>query len=227
MLLSEASRELLRAEVLDVTDAAASQRMINEVAERHGQLDYVFNCAGVGAWGDARFVPETTWQRVVEVNYWGTVYTSLAAYRLMTEQGFGHIVNVSSLAGLVSAPTAVPYAAAKHAVVGFSTSLRAEAQSLGVRVSVVCPGPIATGFHDALITSEPSRPKPRPPADSVSVDSAAATILKGVRRNRAVIVFPRRARWLWRFYRWLPFLFAPTNRRTMKNFRAPRRNDGD
>lgn len=67
----------------------------------------------------------------------------------MLAQGFGQIVNISSLAGLIPFPTAVPYAAAKHAIVGLTRSLRPEAAGFGVGVTVVCAGFVETDLYDA------------------------------------------------------------------------------
>ena len=74
----------------------------------------------------------------------GRVNGMHAAYSAMVDQGYRHIVNTASLAGLVPLPLALPYSAVKHAVVGLSKSLRVEAASKGVRVSVLCPGVIRT-----------------------------------------------------------------------------------
>jgi NAD(P)-dependent dehydrogenase (short-subunit alcohol dehydrogenase family) len=92
-----------------------------------------------------------------------------AAYPRMVRQGFGHIVNTASFAGLVSAPLIIPYAAAKHAVVGISATLRVEGRAHGVRCSAVCPGLIATSIFDRIdyrrISAEAARKMlPRPMA---------------------------------------------------------------
>src|SRR5262249_46172547 len=84
------------------------------------------------------------WDRVLNVNLRGVIHGVQAAYPIMLRQGFGHIVNTASMAGLIPAPLVVGYCATKHAVVGLSTSLRIEAAAAGVRVSVLCPGVIRT-----------------------------------------------------------------------------------
>ena len=76
------------------------------------------------------------------------VHGSVAAYSVMVKQGFGHIVNVASLAGLIPVPALASYVASKYGVVGLSNVLRVEGADLGVRVTVVCPGLIRTPiFH--------------------------------------------------------------------------------
>ena len=81
------------------------------------------------------------------VNLHGVLYGTLAAYRVMVRQGHGHIVNVSSLSGLISQPGNGPYCTAKHALVGLSLSLRFEGADLGVKVSCVCPGDMKTDIY--------------------------------------------------------------------------------
>jgi NAD(P)-dependent dehydrogenase (short-subunit alcohol dehydrogenase family) len=216
------------AAALDVADADAFRARVHDTARRHGRLDLLVNAAGVGAWGDARDLPLPLWRRVLDVNLWGVVHGTLAAYEVMAKQGSGRILNVASLAGLVSAPTVTPYAAAKHAVVGFSTSLRAEAADLGVRVAVACPGPVRSGFHAALLVPEGSAVRPRPPADGLDAAEAAREILRGLFRDRAVIVFPGRARWLWWLQRLAPWRIARLNLATVRRMRAAAaaRSDG-
>ena len=144
----------------------------------------------------------------------------------MARQGFGHIVNTASLAGLIGFPTAAPYSAAKHAVVGLSTALRVEAAHFGVKVSVVCPGYVATNFYNAATVLKADRDKlfagrgPRfmPP------QKAARAILRGVRQNRMIIAFPFRARALWWCYRLYPSLLAGLGRKIVADFRAAGKN---
>ena len=108
----------------------------------------MFNNAGIGIGGEVVDMTLAHFDRAVDVNLRGVVHGVLAAYRVMTRQGRGHIVNTASLAGLVPAPGITPYSMTKHAVVGLSLSLRAEAAKHGVRVSVICPGVIDTPILD-------------------------------------------------------------------------------
>jgi short-subunit dehydrogenase len=124
-------------------------------------------------------------------------------------------VNTASLAGLVPAPGITPYAMTKHAVVGLSMSLRAEAQKRGVRVSVVCPGVI-----DTPILDRPNPPDLPPVGDFTGGREAlerligkayppellARDVLAGVVRNKPIIVAPHHARRTWMAYRLAPEL---------------------
>jgi len=204
----------------DVTEPGALERVVDSVFERFGRLDLMLNNAGVGIRGEVKDFSEAQWRQIFEIDFWSVVQGSRIAYARMIEQGSGQIVNVASLAGLLPAPTVAPYSAAKHAVVGFSLALRVEAEDLGIEVSTVCPGPIATGFHAALMGSGEVRAEP--PAGSLSALDAAREILSGMERNQSLIVFPRRARRLWWLWRFVPEQIARINRETIRRMRRRR-----
>jgi NAD(P)-dependent dehydrogenase (short-subunit alcohol dehydrogenase family) len=192
---------------LDVTDFPATERLVRQTAEGHGRLDYLFNNAGVGILGEVRYYDIADWDRVFDVNLRGVVNGVQAAYPILLRQGFGHIVNTASSAGLWPSPTVVSYCAAKHAVVGLSTALRVEAAASGVRVSVLCPGVIRTpileagGKYGKVLQPLPAEfmkrnfERMRP----MSPDRFAAAALRAVARNRAIIVIPS---W-WKLFWWL------------------------
>src|SRR5262245_5973087 len=133
---------------LDVANALPVEETIRNVAAKYGRLDYAFNNAAIAAIGEVRDMAAADWQRLVDVNLLGVIYGSMAAYRIMIEQGSGHIVNISSLTGLIPSPILTAYSTTKWGVMGFSTGLRAEAAGLGVKVSVVCPGLVRTNIPD-------------------------------------------------------------------------------
>ena len=133
---------------LDVTDYPATSQLVQNTYQSLGRLDYVFNIAGIGIVGEARYYAIEDWCRVLDVNLRGVVHGVHAAYPIMLRQGFGHIVNMASGAGLWPSPFVVSYCASKHAVVGLSTSLRIEAAAARIRVSVLCPGAVRNpGAH--------------------------------------------------------------------------------
>jgi NAD(P)-dependent dehydrogenase (short-subunit alcohol dehydrogenase family) len=193
---------------LDVTDADAVQRAIDDVVAEHGRLDYLFNNAGIAILGEARHMTLDDWTRLIDVNVRGVVHGVAAAYPLMIRQGFGHIVNTASVAGLAATPAATGYALTKHAVVGLSTSLRCEAVGFGVKVSVVCPGFINTPIVNNAKMLEVDREEvvARFPAKLHSADDCARAIVKGVASNRAVIVVTTPAKIAWFLYRLAPGL---------------------
>jgi short-subunit dehydrogenase len=179
------------------------------VVRNQGRLDYMFNNAGITVGGEFRDTTPEHWKAALDVGLWGVVYGSMSAYRFMVGQGSGHIVNTSSIGGLIPVPIGTPYAAAKHAVVGFSTSLRTEAAGLGVKVSVVCPGHVKTSVSDRVVyatrfSSEEALAEIMARGRMMSAADCANVILHGVARNKAIITVTSTARLVWWAYRLAP-----------------------
>lgn len=195
---------------LDVSDGTAVKIFVDTVVNEHQRIDFVFNNAGVVIGGEAQDMSPDNWSHIINVNLWGVIHGVQAAYPLMVKQGFGHIINTASLAALVPWPGTAAYAATKHGVLGFSTSLRAEAADLGVRVSVVCPGFIDTDIYQKATYINIDREKilkNLPPWIRMSIQKCARIILKGVVRNQAIIVVGWNARLIWNCYRLTPSLY--------------------
>lgn len=206
--LSDAGSRV-EAAALDVTDVDAVKELVDRTVSQHGRLDYMFNNAGIAVVGYTKDFSYDDWRSVLDVNLYGVVNGVFAAYPVMVKQGFGHIVNTASLAGLVPAAGEISYTASKYGVVGLSHALRLEAAEHGVKVSVVCPGFIETPiFYNAKLLGLDrtkmieSIPKPTSP------DECASVILRGVERNKATITVTRLAKILWILQRISPaFIF--------------------
>jgi NAD(P)-dependent dehydrogenase (short-subunit alcohol dehydrogenase family) len=209
---------------LDVTCVEEVQRLVENTAERHGRLDFMFNNAGIGVGGEVRDLRHEHWQRAIDINLWGVVYGTTAAYAAMLRHGSGHIVNIASVAGLIGEPGLAPYSVTKSAVVALSTALRLEAEALGIRVSVVCPGFVQTAIFDSAIGVAIDKEEflKRLPFRLLPASEAARAILRGLERNQGIIVFPFYARLLWWLTRIHPGLLSPLRRRTMRHLRAMR-----
>lgn len=197
---------------LDVRDAAAFAAFVDEI----GRVDLLVSCAGMPLGGATHELSASHWDRIIDVNIRGVVNGVRAVYPSMIARGGGQIVNVASGAGLVAPPFVAAYAMTKHAVVGLSTALRAEAALHGVRVNVLCPGavdtPILDRLPDADLPATASAPvtarrylavvRQKP----IHVDRFARLALKGIERDRGIIVVPASARSLWYLYRLSPAL---------------------
>ena len=205
---SPKAAERIHLRLLDVTDPAAFQAVVAEVTRRWKRIDFLFNNAGVALLGEAQDMTDEAWKRVIDVNFNGVVHGVQAAYPHMVQQGQGHICNVACVAGLGPVPLATAYSATKHAVVGLSTSLRAEAADHGVTVSVVCPGAVATDLfrHSETAGLDPQALHQAMPSERwlISPQRCAEQILRGVARRRAIITVPTHARFTWWFYRLMP-----------------------
>jgi short-subunit dehydrogenase len=208
---------------LDVRDFPAFDALVRDVVRTRGRLDYLFNNAGIGIVGRAHLYQVDHWNRVIDVNIRGVTNGIQAAYATMVDQGFGHIVNTASLAALMPCPGLASYSAAKHAVLGLSTSLRAEAATAGVRVSVLCPGLVRTAaldwgkYHEVLEHIDPDVQRKeierlRPMAASAFAEAA----LRSVAANKAVIVIPARWTAVWWLNRLSPQLGLFVARKTFE-----------
>ena len=192
---------------IDVTDFSAMEQLVQETVKRTGRLDYIFNNAGIVIGGYVNHYGIEDWNQIVDVNLRGVINGIQAAYKVMVEQGFGHIVNTASMAGLMPGPGNVAYTMTKHAVVGLSKSLRAEAEQMGVRVSVLCPGVVRTpileggGKYGKMLIDIPAervrqlweKLKPMPP------NIFSKKVLNSVAKNKAIIIVPS---W-WKLFWWI------------------------
>jgi NAD(P)-dependent dehydrogenase (short-subunit alcohol dehydrogenase family) len=194
----------------DVTDYAAVERVVAETQTTYGRLDYIFNNAGIAVIGPTDTCPVEDFDRVIGVNVWGVSHGVQAAYPVMKEQKFGHIVNTGSVAGLVPGPGTSSYSASKYAVVGLSTSLRAEAAEHGVRVSVLCPGFINTPMFESggkygkdLVGMDRMSPEVKEnfhkKLHPMDPDLFAEKALRAVAANKAIIVIPG----FWKLFCWI------------------------
>lgn len=210
---------------VDVTEDEQIRNLIHEAAAAYGRLDYVFNNAGIDIGGEARDLLPEHWSRIFQVNLMGVVYGTRAAYALMVRQGHGHIVNTASLCGIMPTPLQVPYATTKHAVVGLSSSLRTEAAGLGVKVSVFCPGLVRTPLIETslVVNSSMEEMLSIAPLKPMDVHDAVRILLRGVRRNQAIIVCPRDARISWWLYRLSPALMDRMLQTAVRQFRQKHR----
>ncbi len=198
---------------MDVTDPDAVHTVVERVVKEYGRLDYFYNNAGIAAACEVRDMTYASWRRIVDVNLWGVINGIQEAYPIMVEQGFGHIINVASMAGIVANVISPAYTATKFAVVGLTRVLRTEAQSLGVQVSLVCPASVETGIRDAMTFVNTDRQaylkalegsgKTQWFAKIWDADTAAEYILDRVNENADLILLPPSAKKI----RWVAQLF--------------------
>jgi NAD(P)-dependent dehydrogenase (short-subunit alcohol dehydrogenase family) len=192
--------------ILDVTDAVAVKNLVGDVYGKHGRLDYMFNNAGIAIFGEATQYSHEDWEKVLKVNLHGVVHGVEAAYPIMIKQGFGHIVNTASMAGLIVVPYLLSYVATKYAVLGLSKTLRIEARPYGVKVSVICPGVIRTPIMDGgkfgkmlIDLPEAAMTKMERYFRPMAPDIFAKKVINKVEKNRGIIIVPS---W-WRFCLWV------------------------
>jgi NADP-dependent 3-hydroxy acid dehydrogenase YdfG len=179
--------EALGAEVLvrvaDVGEAAEVHGFIAAAVERFGRLDVLVNNAGYGVRGRVEDVPAEAYERLMRVNYLGTVYGCQAAVPVLRRQGSGVIINVSSIVGHRALPTGGAYAATKAAQISLTEALRAELAGTGVAVSSVHPIGTETEFG-AVQARESGEEVPRPLGPQQSARHVAEAIVRCARKPR-------------------------------------------
>jgi NAD(P)-dependent dehydrogenase (short-subunit alcohol dehydrogenase family) len=180
--------------VLDVSDRAAVQAHADEVVADFGGVNLVVNNAGVALMATVEEMTYEDLDWIVGINFWGVVHGTKAFLPHLIESGDGHLVNVSSVFGLVGVPTQAAYNATKFAVRGFTEALRQEMriEKKPVGVSCVHPGGIRTNIaRDARAAQDVSDDKKAADFARIahtSPEDAARTIVKGVQRDRARIL---------------------------------------
>ena len=199
---------------LDVRDRTAFRALVDSVGATFGRIDYLFNNAGISVLGEARDHTDEDWDDLLDVNLRGVVNGVCAVYPRMIDQGSGHIVNTSSLGGLLATPFSVGYAASKFGVVGLSQALRFEAARYGVRVSVVCPAYVETPLAQTSRCRHLDRAMVlrEVPKFGETAERCAEAILKGVARNQGMIT-PHAASALAFVHRYAPWLTTLMMRR--------------
>lgn len=128
----------------DVGEESQARDFVERTHSEFGRLDVLVNNAGVMLLGPIESAPTEEWRRMIHANVFGVLYCTHAALPLMRQQGSGHIVNVSSVAGRVARAGTGVYNLTKFGVGAFSESLRQEGVAMGVRVTTIEPGAVAT-----------------------------------------------------------------------------------
>ncbi len=205
---------------LDVSDYEAVKKVINDTVSKHGKLDLLFNNAGIAVGGEVKDVTIDDWRAVLDVNLYGVVNGVSVAYPLMCKQGFGHIVNLSSVEGLLPFPGTASYVTSKHSVLGLSNTLFLEGKDHGVKVIAICPGYIKTNiWHDTKMVKVNREKVLDKLTDSLGISSeeCARQILVGVERGKPIVPITRAVKIGWFLYRiWPGFIHWIFGRLTSK-----------
>jgi NAD(P)-dependent dehydrogenase (short-subunit alcohol dehydrogenase family) len=181
--------------LVDVAEEAVVRAFAEEVGQRHGRVTLLINNAGVALEGKFEEISLDDFRWLMNINFWGTVYGVKYFLPIMKREHLAHIVNISSVFGLIAPPGQPAYSASKFAVRGFTECLRHELEGSSVRVSCVHPAGIKTAIaRRARIGAGVARTGLEEKAVRfeklfrISPEEAAARILRGVERSEPRIL---------------------------------------
>lgn len=204
---------VLDSRALDIADIEQVQSYARDIHERFGSVDVLMNVAGISIWGTVDTLSHEQWRRVVDINLMGPIHVieSFVPQMIKAQRG-GHIVNVSSAAGLFGLPWHAAYSASKFGLRGVSEVLRFDLERHGIGVSLVCPGGVDTGLVQTLEVAGIDMQQPRMQKlkahfqrHAVSPDTAARAIIKGVTAGRYMVFTSNDIRlgyWFQRKFSW-------------------------
>jgi NAD(P)-dependent dehydrogenase (short-subunit alcohol dehydrogenase family) len=203
---------------LDISDYDEVAAFGEHIHANHPAMDVVMNIAGVSAWGTVDQLTHDHWQSMIAINLMGPIHViETFVPAMLAARNGGHLVNVSSAAGLVGLPWHAAYSASKYGLRGLSEVLRFDLDRYGIGVSVVVPGRVKTPLVQTVQIAGVDREHPdvkrwtdRFTRHAVSPEHVADRILRGVRRNRFLIYTSPDIRALYAFKRvaWWPYSLA-------------------
>nr|WP_296774056.1 SDR family oxidoreductase [Rhodococcus sp. (in: high G+C Gram-positive bacteria)] len=211
--VAAAGSAVARSAAFDVSDYDAVTAFANEVHEAVGSLDIVMNVAGIAAWGTVENLEHRHWKSMVDVNLMGPIHVIENFLPPMVKAGKGgHLVNVSSAAGLIPLPWHAAYSASKYGLRGASEVLRYDLKRHGIGVSLVVPGGVKTGLVNTVEIAGVDREDPRVQKlqhrfeeRAVEPEKVADAILTGILKNRYLVYSSNDIR----FGYWWARKFAP------------------
>ncbi len=193
--ITQAGGKVLSAQKLDVSNYDAVRAHAEDLQMRFGSMDVLMNIAGIATWGEIQNFEHQHWQRVIDINLMGPIHVMECFVPAMIKAARGgHIVNVSSAAGLFALPWHAAYSASKFGLRGVSEVLRQDLRRYGIGVSLVCPGAVNTGLVRTVNVigldmehPEAQKFRNRFVRHAVSPEKAAEKIIKGIKGNRYMV----------------------------------------
>lgn len=173
----------------DVTKELACKELIEQTKDYFGRIDVLINCAGISMRASLEEVEMNVLRKVMDVNFWGTVYCSKYAlpYLLQTK---GSLVGIISIAGFIGLPGRTGYAASKFAVRGFLNTVRIENRKKQLHVLVAAPGFTASNIRKSALNAEGRQQgeSPRNENKMMTAEKCASLVIKGIEKRKREII---------------------------------------
>ena len=176
---------------VDVNEPAEIEIMVQTALDIYDKIDILFNNAGFGSvdWFE-NLKPERHIETLIRVNLIGTMLVTRAVIPHMLKHGSGHIINMSSVAGLIAAPLLSNYSASKYGVRAFTDALRREVRPFGIRVSGIYPGWAATEFWKVIQANRSEKPERESKFPQLASEYVAKRVVKVAKRPVRSLVIP-------------------------------------
>lgn len=195
--------------LLDLSNPQQLEEVAQTILNTFGKVDFLVNNGGISQRSLAIETPVSVDRQIMEVDYFSGVILTKALLPAMERQKFGHIIVISSVTGLFGFPLRSAYAAAKHAIVGFYETVRAELHQSGVNVTIVCPGRIRTNISYHALTRDGAAHGVMDHGinEGLSAERCAQKIMKAVKRKKIITYIATKELLLIYFKRYIPWLF--------------------
>ncbi|WP_035219102.1 SDR family oxidoreductase [Desulfatibacillum aliphaticivorans] len=181
------------AKALDISDYEAVSEFAQEIHQEYEVMDILVNNAGVALFAQPQDYTMEDWRRIIDVNLWGVINGIQCFMPEMVKKGRGgHIVNVSSTAGLFGLPWHLAYCASKHGVVGISEVLKYDLHKHGIKVTVVCPGAVNTGILESVQIKAPvsgiDKLKDKFRKIALTPEKVGGQIVRAIEKNQYMLI---------------------------------------
>ncbi|MHA1148292.1 MAG: SDR family oxidoreductase [Promethearchaeota archaeon] len=181
---------------LDISKFEDVKKFANEIHSKFGSMDIIMNIAGISIWGEITNLEHKHWERCINIDLWGPIHVIECFLKETINAGKGgHLVNVSSAAGLFGLPIHSPYSAAKAGLVGISEVLRFDLKRHKIGITLVCPGAVETPLKNTveIIGVDKDNPaakeiKSQFSERAITPENVADQIIKAIKKNKFLIL---------------------------------------
>jgi len=194
-MITKLKGEVCKYQAFDISRFEAVKAFADEIHGKFGPMDIIINNAGIALFARIEDMTHAHWQKVINVDLWGPIHGVECFVPEMIRARKGHIVNVSSTAGIIGPPLHAAYSSAKFGVVGLSEVLRYDLMQHNINVTVVCPGAVDTPLKNTveILGADPNSPKvlsikERILSHAVTPERVAGLIINAVEKKRFLVI---------------------------------------